>query len=58
MARPVKMTVNNNTGKVLEFKSKNEKHGKLTTDPPSKIESTGFWKCTTRTSERSGRKGQ
>lgn len=49
MARKVKMTVNNNTGKVLTLKPSTPKHGKFTTDPPGTIESSGSWVCTTRT---------
>ncbi|ACT92078.1 hypothetical protein Dfer_0818 [Dyadobacter fermentans DSM 18053] len=51
------MTVNNNTGKVLTLKSKNAEHGKFTTDPPSKIESSGSWACSTRSGGTVGPEG-
>lgn len=57
MARKVKMTVNNNTNKVLKFKSKDHKHGKFTSDPPATIEASGSWTCTTRTSGTYGPEG-
>ena len=57
MARKVKMTVNNNTNKVLTFKSKDPMHGKFTTDPPSTIGASGSWTCTTRSSGLVGPEG-
>lgn len=57
MARPVKMTVNNFTNKVLKFKSKNAEHGKFTSDPPSEIQGTGSWACSTVSGGTIGPKG-
>lgn len=59
MARPVKLTVNNNTGKILKLKPERskQKHGKYTTDPPSTIEASGSWVCTTRTAGAYGPEG-
>ncbi len=49
MARDVKMTVKNNTSKVLKLKGTKVDHGKFTTDPPQEIVSSGYWACSTRT---------
>lgn len=57
MARSVKMTVINNTGKVLRLKSKNAIHGKFNQDPPTSIEASGSWTCTTRTGGTYGPEG-
>ncbi len=57
MARKVKMTVNNNTNKVLTFVDKDAKHGKFTTNPPTTIESSGSWTCTTRSGGLVGPEG-
>jgi len=57
MARSVKMTVNNNTGKVLKLKSKNAAHGKFTSDPPATIEASGSWACETRVGGTYGPEG-
>jgi hypothetical protein len=45
--RPVKMTVNNNTGKVLRLIAKHAEHGEFTTNPPGTIEASGWWACDT-----------
>ena len=57
MAREVTMTVENNTGKKLELKDKDAIHGKFTTKPPTTIESTGYWVCTTVSGGTIGPKG-
>ncbi|MGX5857348.1 hypothetical protein ACWKW6_27080 [Dyadobacter jiangsuensis] len=57
MTRKVKMTVNNNTNKVLTFKSKDRKHGKFTTDPPATIQASGSWTCSNKSGELVGPEG-
>ncbi|MFB2121651.1 hypothetical protein [Parapedobacter sp. 2B3] len=57
MARDVKMTVNNNTGKVLRLKSKDPKHGKFTSSPPEIIEGSGSWTCTSKSAGLYGPEG-
>ncbi|GAA4275993.1 hypothetical protein [Aquimarina mytili] len=57
MARPVKMTVNNNTNRKLILKDYEAKHGKFTTNPPREIESTGSWNCSTKSGAMIGPKG-
>lgn len=57
MARTVKMTINNNTNKVLTLKAKDPKHGKFKSDPPTRIEASGSWTCTTRSSGTVGPEG-
>jgi len=56
-ARPVKMTVNNNTSQKLIYVKDKVDHGKFTTDPPSEIESTGYWACSARDGAMIGPKG-
>lgn len=57
MARSVKMTINNNTGKVLKLKPQEPVHGKFTSGPPATIEASGSWTCTTRTGGSYGPEG-
>nr|WP_199081059.1 hypothetical protein [Pedobacter sp. ASV19] len=57
MARPVKITVNNNTGMVLKLKTQNVVHGKFTSNPPAIIEASGSWACSTRTGGAYGPEG-
>lgn len=57
MARDVKMTVNNNTSRVLKLDKEVQDHGKYNTEPPKEIKSTGFWKCSTRSGATIGPEG-
>lgn len=48
MDRPVKLTVNNNTSKVLKLGSNKLEHGKFIKVPPAEIKDSGEWKCNCR----------
>jgi hypothetical protein len=56
-ARPVKMTVQNYTNKTLVLKSKNDEHGKFVDNPPTRIEASGTWKCSSRDGAMIGPEG-
>ncbi|QEM13023.1 hypothetical protein [Mucilaginibacter rubeus] len=57
--RRVKITVSNNTGKVLRLKPEMSKplHGKFAIDPPLTIEESGSWTCTSQSNGGPGPKG-
>lgn len=56
-ARPVKMTVNNNTSQTLKYVKDDVKHGKFTTKPPQEITSSGYWACSARSGAMIGPEG-
>ncbi|WP_114939420.1 hypothetical protein [Mucilaginibacter endophyticus] len=55
----VKITVRNNTGKVLRLKPEGAKslHGKFAIDPPLTIEESGSWTCASQGTHGPGPKG-
>jgi hypothetical protein len=56
-ARPVKMTVNNNTSQTLKHVKNHVTHGRFTKDPPEEIESTGYWACSSNNAATIGPEG-
>lgn len=57
MIKNVKITVNNNTNKVLTLVDQDTRHGKFTSDPPATIEASGSWTCSTREGSLAGTEG-